>query len=130
MPPAPVVSTPTFTPASPTAGATFTLQAGVTSTLGVMSVEFEYQASYGQWSEVPMALIAGDPTDGTWSVSIGPLPPGILSYTVMVVDSLGQAPWAPPAQLTLDMPPPPVVAHRHSRLPRRPRARRSRCRPV
>ncbi len=132
MPSPPVVSTPAFTPAAPTAGTTFTVQAGVTSPIGIMSVMLNYQPAYGQWSQAPMSLSAGTITNGTWSATIGPLPPGTLSYSIMAVDTLGQGPCTPiPEKLTLDMPPPPVVST-PTFTPAAPaaRARRSPCRPA
>ncbi len=82
MPPPPVVSTPTFTPPAPTDVDLLTVQAGVTSAIGVGSVILSYQApGTSQWSQAPMSLSAGDVTNGTWSVTIGPLPAGISRIT-------------------------------------------------
>ena len=98
-----LISPPTFTPAAPTNMDRITVQVKVTSSLGVASVVFNYQAlgSGGQWLQAAMSLSAGNITDGIWSVTIGPFPAGTLSYYVLAMNEQQQPTGTPTGQLTI-----------------------------
>ncbi len=110
MPAPPGVSQPTFTPTAPTDVDPLTVQVSMTSPIGVGSVMFIYRMpGSSQWSNAPMSLNAGDVTNGSWSVTIGPLPAGLLSYDVVAGDNQNQSTQST-GQLTINMPAPPGVS--------------------